>query len=597
MRRLFVALGFLCSVAPAAIAQPKVAITLRGPAAGVTGDQFFTAGLATWAGQLSNEMAVLKAEVGTTALPPQPKAALLKAVDDTGRVAAAFHRTTLSSFDRGRIGREFRALSTSLTNLVAGIQRSGLQSRGVAQSVARLQYARAQLDLAISPNDSDGWRLRIARLANALNDQADELRSLCTDLLGGGYDRTLDRQVRAFATACSKMESNLSAGGSGPQLLRDFNDVTRRWQSAQPAMVRASATHVRIRIQAARVDALFQQLAGAVHGVPGIGPGIGIPSLRPGIGILARGATFAVGAGEGGGPRVRVFLDTAGRNSFDFFAYDPDFRGGVRVALADLNGDGFPEIVTAPGPGMPPLVRVFDGQSLRLLTEFLAYDVKWVNGVQVAAADVTRTGKAVVVTGPDAGGGPNVRAFDLAAGVELDNFLAYDKRFAGGVRVALGDVNGDGLPDLITAPGPGMPPLVRIFDGRNRAVIREFNVYDPKWVNGVWIAAADVNRNGRADLICGADAGGGPHVRVFDAAQGRLLGELFAYPKTFTGGVRVAGVDVNGTGKIDIVCCPGPSTGLRALPVRVFDGVTRKTIGEFTPFERNFKGGAFVGAK
>jgi hypothetical protein len=128
-------------------------------------------------------------------------------------------------------------------------------------------------------------------------------------------------------------------------------------------------------------------------------------------------------------------------------------------------------------------------------------------------------------------------------------------------------------------------------------VINEFQAYDPKWLNGVWVATADVTRNGRADIICGADAGGGPHVRAFEATKGRLLGELFAYPKSFTGGVRVAGVDVAGTGKIDIVCAPGPSAGGPGLPVRVFDGNTRNVIGEFNPFERAFKGGAYVGAK
>src|SRR5207247_2399798 len=131
----------------------------------------------------------------------------------------------------------------------------------------------------------------------------------------------------------------------------------------------------------------------------------------------------------------------------------------------------------------------------------------------------------------------------LVTGTELDSIFPYDKQFAGGVRVALGDVNGDGLPDLITAPGPGMPPRVKVFDGRNGKVMSEFDAYDPKWQNGVWIACADVTRNGRADLICGADAGGGPHVRVFEPAKGRLLGEFFPFPMAFTGGVRVAGVD------------------------------------------------------
>ena len=92
---------------------------------------------------------------------------------------------------------------------------------------------------------------------------------------------------------------------------------------------------------------------------PGL-PGIPRPPIQN-PGFLGRGV-FAVGAGDGGGPRVRVFYDLRGGQATDIFAYDPGFRGGVRVALADLTGDGTPDLVTAPGPGMPPLIRVFDGR-------------------------------------------------------------------------------------------------------------------------------------------------------------------------------------------------------------------------------------------
>jgi len=41
--------------------------------------------------------------------------------------------------------------------------------------------------------------------------------------------------------------------------------------------------------------------------------------------------------------------------------------------------------------------------------------------------------------------------------------LAYDASFAGDVRVALGDVDGNGFGDIITAPGPGGGPLVKVY--------------------------------------------------------------------------------------------------------------------------------------
>ena len=60
---------------------------------------------------------------------------------------------------------------------------------------------------------------------------------------------------------------------------------------------------------------------------------------------------LAVAAGKGGGPRVTVFDGKTGAVVRDFFAYDQGFTGGVSVALADVNGDGTDDIVTAAGAG------------------------------------------------------------------------------------------------------------------------------------------------------------------------------------------------------------------------------------------------------
>ena len=97
-------------------------------------------------------------------------------------------------------------------------------------------------------------------------------------------------------------------------------------------------------------------------------------------------ADIVVGAGAGGGPDVRVY---SGANPAillrDFFAYNTNFTGGVRLAVSDVDGDGFADIITAPGAGGAPDLRVFDVATLARLDEFMAYDPSFLGGVFVGS--------------------------------------------------------------------------------------------------------------------------------------------------------------------------------------------------------------------
>src|SRR5436190_187025 len=77
---------------------------------------------------------------------------------------------------------------------------------------------------------------------------------------------------------------------------------------------------------------------------------------------------------------------------------------------------------------------------------------------------------SLFATGADAGGGPHVEIYNSSSNL-VASFYAYDSSFHGGVRVALGDVTGDGVPDIITAPGPGGVPNIRVYDSINRTLI------------------------------------------------------------------------------------------------------------------------------
>jgi hypothetical protein len=153
-----------------------------------------------------------------------------------------------------------------------------------------------------------------------------------------------------------------------------------------------------------------------------------------------------------------------------------------------VNGDGVDDIITGTGPGVNPQVRAFSGTNLDVLRDFLPEASSFTGGVYVAAGDLNGDGRADIVTG--AGSGlPMVRVFDGASGSPLGAFLPYDPAFTGGVRVAVGDVDGDSVPEIICSPGPGMPPEVRCFDFPGTQRVFTFQPYAASFTSGVFISS------------------------------------------------------------------------------------------------------------
>ncbi len=302
---------------------------------------------------------------------------------------------------------------------------------------------------------------------------------------------------------------------------------------------------------------------------------------------------IAAAADAGGSTVVNVLDAATGKVKFTIPAFNGHLTGGVRVAVGDVNGDGVPDVIAGTGPGVRDEVRVFDGQTGRplpgALGDFFPYG-RNTNGVFVAAGDVNGDGYDDVIVGPDAGQAPLVEVFGGKDGKLLKSFLADTPGFKGGVRVAAGDVNGDGKADVITGLGAGDLPLARVFSGADFSLLSSILVGDASFRGGVFVAAGDLSGSGKANVIASQGAGGTTDVRVFNGQDGSAVGSFAAENGAFKGGVRVATIRVGG--KTRIVTADGPNGG---ATVSVFDGQTFKLVDSFTAGAPSFRGGLFVG--
>jgi SpoIID/LytB domain protein len=161
---------------------------------------------------------------------------------------------------------------------------------------------------------------------------------------------------------------------------------------------------------------------------------------------------IVTGAGESGGAHVRVFSQW-GEDVGGFFAYPNGFYGGVRVAVADVTGDNAGDIVTGAGPSGGPHVRIFDARG-NDIGGFFAYPDGFYGGVFVAGGPVIPGDKSEVVTGAGETGGPHVRVLNADGTERVGVFSGGLDGFTGGVRVAVGDLDGDGIGEVVTTLGP-----------------------------------------------------------------------------------------------------------------------------------------------
>lgn len=349
--------------------------------------------------------------------------------------------------------------------------------------------------------------------------------------------------------------------------------------------------------------------------------------------------TFYAAASGPGTPTPLVYIFNQNGQLLGQFNPLPgqNFTGGYRVAVGDVNGDGVPDLAVTTGPGGQTVIFLYDGKSIlanpsnpTAIASAFAFGGGFAGGAFVAIGNLNGGSTGQIVVSADSGGGPQVNIYSFAGNTLTLARVFYAFPFAGagssftftgGVRIAIADVNRDGLGDIIAGAGPGGGPQVNIYFGSpnnflsatgllptaDRQIVQAITSPSGTFTGGIFVDAADFNGDRFADVIVGADSGGGPQVGIFNgavlAANGanpQIQGFNGIQPTSFTGGMRVGstlGLDATGVLRRVLITAAGPTgsqlTGFNIFSVFQTPGTTPQqtfTAVQFPPSSPNGNG-------
>jgi hypothetical protein len=259
-------------------------------------------------------------------------------------------------------------------------------------------------------------------------------------------------------------------------------------------------------------SAFGEPVAGGVLTFTGPAAGAGVHVLPPSAIISTGGVvSLSVFANEIAGGPYRIIITAAGASAVSFTLTNLALSLPPQGTSTPSTGPAFPTGTVSPTGALP-----------------------------AGSLTTHAPARAVFAVGADAGGGPQINVYDVATGSLIASFFGLPSTFTGGVRVAVGDVNGDGTPDIVCAAGPGAGPQITVFDGKTFQAIQSFFGLPVSFTGGAFVAVGDVNQDGFADIIVSADPGGGPQVTITSGKDGTQLASFYATAANFTGGIRVA---------------------------------------------------------
>jgi len=291
---------------------------------------------------------------------------------------------------------------------------------------------------------------------------------------------------------------------------------------------------------------------------------------------------------------IKIFDSDNGQQLANFLGYSESFTGGVSIDTCDLDNNGFDEIIIGAGPGGGPQVRILNSLGEPKFTPgFFVYEQSFKGGINVACDDLDADGYAEIVTAPKTSGGPHIRIFNRFGAMQFTpGFFAYDEGFKGGVNITIGDIDGGGYKEIITAPASNMNAEIKVFNRMGNQLDFDINPFHPDFTGGATIATANVDGGPEDELVIGVNSLDSAWVKVIKVGFNQApIGNFLAYPEAFKGGVNLAGGDIDNDGFDEIITSTNGEGGPH---VRMFEAYGEPKSANFFAYEEEFRGGVNI---
>lgn len=220
------------------------------------------------------------------------------------------------------------------------------------------------------------------------------------------------------------------------------------------------------------------------------------------------------------GGHVKVFDGATGAELQSFYGFQ-GYLGPINVAVGDITGDGVGDIIIA--ANLNGHVKVFDGLTGQLAFSQFVY-AGYSGAIAVSSVDLNGDGRDELLTAADAGAGVHVKEFTAGTMALRDSFYATGPGGWSTFSVGAGDLDLDGIPELLVSQGP----RVRVLDSRTKGVRADFLAFDPLSKGPVTVEAGQHTSAQTSDLVAILESGGQAQVRVFDNINFTLTDQFVA---------------------------------------------------------------------
>jgi hypothetical protein len=322
-------------------------------------------------------------------------------------------------------------------------------------------------------------------------------------------------------------------------------------------------------------------------------------------------------------PFVHIVDADTGELVTRFLAYEQTYRGGVRVATGDVNGDGVAEIITAPGRNRAPLVRIFN-QSGVLLKQFFAFHSTFKGGVDVAVGDVNGDGMNDIAAAMSYAGS-QVKLFQNTSSSysyaalsfsASSGFYPFGSSFKGGAVVELADMGTpvtiggtkrldscifDGKAEIIVGNESGMRSTVKVFAffgaSPKPTLVRTFLPFSSTFRGGLSLDVDRVNADLVPEIIVGAGPRGNSQVEILDGKTAGIIVTFRAFSigetTSYNAPVEVAALDDDGDGIAEFILAVQGCDG-NTRQIRRFNALTGELVDTVFENHADFAGAYFI---